>query len=74
MPKEKTTRWQVAHWDLDEKPLALGPVMCKEGKGVRNFACLNYDACLDKAAKAMWGGFTCGDCAINIPKDEESGY
>ncbi|SMC20278.1 hypothetical protein SAMN02746041_00861 [Desulfacinum hydrothermale DSM 13146] len=39
------------------------PVKCKEGKGLRNFDCLFYDDCLDKAAKAMWSGFTCGKCA-----------
>ncbi len=40
------------------------PVKCKEGKGVRNFKCLFYDECLEKAAKAMWSGFTCGECAF----------
>ncbi len=68
-----TIRGQMAHWGVDERSL-LGPVMCKEGKGVRNFACLNYDVCLDKAAKAMWGGFTCRDCAIYIPRDEDCNH
>lgn len=39
------------------------PVKCKEGKGLRNFDCLHYDDCLDKAAKGMWSGFTCEKCA-----------
>jgi hypothetical protein len=39
------------------------PVKCKEGKGLRNFDCLFYDDCLDKAAKGMWSGFTCEKCA-----------
>ncbi len=38
------------------------PVKCKEGKGLRNFNCVFYDDCLDKAAKAMWPGFTCENC------------
>jgi hypothetical protein len=45
--------------------------MCKEGKGVRNFACSYYDGCLDKAAKGMWSGFTCRECNYNYQKDEE---
>lgn len=46
--------------------------MCKEGKGVRNFACQNYDICLDKAAKAMWSGFTCRECCCYCLKEEDS--
>ncbi|RMG56029.1 MAG: hypothetical protein D6722_27085 [Bacteroidetes bacterium] len=38
------------------------PVKCKEGRGVRNFDCVHYDDCLEKAAKGMWSGFTCKDC------------
>jgi hypothetical protein len=38
------------------------PVLCKEGRGFRNFACQFYDFCLDKAAKGMWSGFTCKQC------------
>jgi hypothetical protein len=45
--------------------------MCKEGKGVRNFACQNYDTCLEKAAKGMWSGFTCRECPQYSQKDEE---
>ena len=44
-----------------KKP-APNPVRCKEGKGVRNFDCPHYDDCLDKAARAMRSGFTCGEC------------
>ncbi len=40
------------------------PVLCREGRGVRHFACIHYDACLDKAAKGMWTGFTCIECAF----------
>jgi hypothetical protein len=47
------------------------PVMCKEGKGVRHFACQYYDHCLDKAAKGMWSGFTCRECCLHFQKDEE---
>ena len=38
------------------------PVKCKEGRGVRNFDCIQYDECLVKAAKSMWSGFTCAKC------------
>jgi len=48
------------------------PTTCKEGKGVRNFACQNYDACLDKAAKGMWSGFTCRECPHYFQKEEET--
>jgi len=47
------------------------PVMCKEGKGVRNFGCPHYDACLDKAAKGMWSGFTCRECELYRQEPEE---
>lgn len=46
--------------------------MCKEGKGVRNFACPNYDDCLDRAAKGMWSGFTCRECFSYVQKEEEN--
>ncbi len=38
------------------------PVACREGRGVRYFDCPHYDDCLDKAAKALWTGFTCAYC------------
>ncbi|MGC8720072.1 MAG: hypothetical protein ACP5TY_08700 [Thermodesulforhabdaceae bacterium] len=47
--------------EVVKKP-APNPVRCKEGKGVRNFDCPYYDDCLDKAARAMWPGFTCAEC------------
>lgn len=71
MPKEKVARGQTVPSDKYGKSF-LGPVMCKEGKGVRNFGCHNYDTCLDKAAKAMWSGFTCKECSCYCQKDEES--
>lgn len=46
--------------------------MCKEGKGVRNFACQIYDICLEKAAKGMWAGFTCRECPHYTQKEEDS--
>ena len=51
---------------------AQAPTVCKEGKGVRNFACTHYDHCLDKAAKAMWGGFTCKECVCYCNREEEA--
>lgn len=48
------------------------PMMCKEGRGERNFACLHYDICLEKAAKGMWSGFTCKECSHFYQKDEEA--
>ncbi|MBP8644553.1 MAG: hypothetical protein KBH99_00350 [Syntrophobacteraceae bacterium] len=69
MPKERVCRGHGAQSDRNGK--VLGPAMCKEGKGVRNFACQNYDICLDRAAKAMWSGFTCRDCAQYYQKEEE---
>ncbi|SMC26105.1 hypothetical protein SAMN02746041_02534 [Desulfacinum hydrothermale DSM 13146] len=47
------------------------PVLCREGRGIRHFACAHYDACLDKAAKAMWTGFTCVECAFYNSRDRE---
>ncbi|GLI36053.1 hypothetical protein [Desulforhabdus amnigena] len=70
MAKEKVYRGQAGQAEKIGK-LSLGPVMCKEGKGVRNFACQNYDACLDKAAKAMWSGFTCRECCFYCQKEED---
>jgi hypothetical protein len=46
------------------------PMLCKEGRGLRNFACQHYDACLDKAAKGMWSGFTCRQCEYYQHKDD----
>ncbi len=70
MAKEKTGRGQSAQPEKNGKNASC-PAMCKEGKGVRNFACQNYDTCLDKAAKAMWGGFTCRECPQYSQKEEE---
>ncbi|GKT08312.1 hypothetical protein DSTSK_16170 [Desulforhabdus sp. TSK] len=71
MAKEKGYRGQSGQADKNSR-FSLGPVMCKEGKGVRNFACQNYDICLDKAAKAMWSGFTCRECCCYCLKEEDS--
>jgi hypothetical protein len=38
------------------------PVRCKEGRGQRNFDCMYYESCLNKAARSMWSGFTCEEC------------
>jgi hypothetical protein len=70
MPKERVTRGQSPQTDKNGKQSAA-PIMCKEGKGVRNFACQNYDNCLDKAAKAMWAGFTCKECTCYCQKEDE---
>jgi hypothetical protein len=70
MPKEKGSRTQVSIEKNGKSPLC--PTMCKEGKGVRNFACQSYDSCLDRAAKAMWGGFTCKDCEGYTQKDDDA--
>jgi hypothetical protein len=70
MPKEKMIRGQSVQGEKCGKNTP-NPTMCKEGKGVRNFACTNYDVCLDKAAKGMWSGFTCKECSHNFQKDEE---
>lgn len=69
MPKEKGSRAQVSPEKTGKGPLC--PTMCKEGKGVRNFACQHYDACLDRAAKGMWSGFTCKECDCYTQKDDE---
>ncbi|MDY0042225.1 MAG: hypothetical protein RBS57_18090 [Desulforhabdus sp.] len=47
-------------------------MMCKEGRGDRNFACQHYDVCLEKAAKGMWSGFTCKECGYFFQKEEEA--
>jgi hypothetical protein len=71
MPKERTHH---AHSSLSDKTVKSreNPVMCKEGKGVRNFACEHYDACLEKAAKGMWSGFTCRECPLSTQKEQET--
>ena len=71
MPKERANRGQSAQSEKGVRNMP-NPTMCKEGKGVRNFSCINYDTCLDKAAKAMWSGFTCRECPQNNQKEEES--
>jgi hypothetical protein len=71
MPRERVCRGQSVQLEKDGKTLP-NPTICKEGKGVRNFACQSYDACLDKAAKAMWSGFTCRECSQHSQKEEDS--
>jgi hypothetical protein len=70
MAKEKGTRGQPVQPERVDKDGPY-PMMCKEGKGVRNFACPNYDGCLDRAAKGMWSGFTCRECCSYVQKEEE---
>lgn len=71
MAKEKSVRGQAVPFERGDKDSPY-PMMCKEGKGVRNFACPNYDNCLDRAAKGMWSGFTCKECSSYVQKEEES--
>jgi hypothetical protein len=71
MAKEKGTRGQPVQPERVDKD-APYPCMCKEGKGVRNFACPNYDNCLDRAAKGMWSGFTCRECCSYVQKEEDN--
>ncbi len=71
MAKEKSSRCQCVQLERVSKDGPC-PTMCKEGKGVRNFACPNYDDCLDKAAKSMWSGFTCRECFSYVQKEEEN--
>ncbi|MCE5244930.1 MAG: hypothetical protein ABFD98_09260 [Syntrophobacteraceae bacterium] len=70
MPKERIPRGHAVHQEKNGKAVPC-PSMCKEGKGVRNFACQHYDGCLDKAAKGMWAGFTCRECPHYTQKEEE---
>ena len=70
MRKERAHRSQVHHPGRDGKSVP-NPTSCKEGRGVRNFACEHYDVCLNRAAKAMWSGFTCRSCGQYRPADEE---
>jgi hypothetical protein len=70
MPKEKAYRGQMTQSERDGRNMA-NPIMCKEGRGVRNFACPFYDSCLDKAAKGMWSGFTCKECVCHFQREEE---
>jgi hypothetical protein len=71
MPRERVCRGHSAQTDKNGKTIP-NPTMCKEGKGVRNFACQTYDICLEKAAKGMWAGFTCRECPHYTLKEEES--
>lgn len=71
MAKEKGVRGQPVQPERTDKDGPY-PLMCKEGKGVRNFACPNYDNCLDRAAKGMWSGFTCRECSSYVQKEEEN--
>jgi hypothetical protein len=71
MAKEKGVRGQPIQPERTDKSGPF-PMMCKEGKGVRNFACPNYDNCLDRAAKGMWSGFTCRECGSYVQKEEET--
>jgi hypothetical protein len=70
MPKEKACRGQMIQSGRDNRNMS-NPTMCKEGRGVRNFACQFYDSCLDKAAKGMWSGFTCKECPCHFPREED---
>jgi hypothetical protein len=70
MPKEKAYQATMMQSEGDGRGIA-NPIMCKEGRGVRNFACQFYDSCLDKAAKGMWSGFTCKECACHFQREEE---
>ena len=70
MAKEKAYRGQIFQSEREGRNTA-NPIMCKEGRGVRNFACQFYDYCLDKAAKAMWSGFTCRECPGHFQREEE---
>ncbi len=72
MPKERSLRAPALQLEKDTRNSPY-PVMCKEGKGMRNFSCTHYDNCLDKAAKGMWSGFTCKECGINCQKEDEKG-
>lgn len=71
MPRERPQGGQSLQIHSAEKN-TLNPVMCKEGRGERNFACQHYDVCLEKAAKGMWSGFTCKECKQFLTKDEET--
>lgn len=71
MPKERVNRGQSVQAEKNGKNQPV-PMQCKEGKGVRNFACQSYDVCLDKAAKGMWSGFTCKECPCYVGKEEET--
>lgn len=70
MARERAARGQMVQVEKNGKNSPC-PAQCKEGKGVRNFACQNYDTCLDKAAKGMWSGFTCRECPQYSQKEEE---
>ncbi len=71
MGKEKSSYAHVPDTITDEIKLAPKPVLCREGRGVRHFSCLYYDYCLDKAAKAMWTGFTCAECIFYEKRDSD---
>lgn len=71
MAREKAHVTQSVPLQVGEKD-KQNPMMCKEGRGERNFACLHYDVCLEKAAKGMWSGFTCRECNYFYQKDEEA--
>ena len=70
MPKEMTSRMGQLVVMQENSRKYQNPVICKEGRGLRNFACLFYDACLDRAAKGMWSGFTCRQCDLYQHKDD----
>ena len=70
MPKEIMSRARQTVYLEGNGRKILNPVLCKEGRGLRNFACQHYDACLDKAAKGMWSGFTCKQCDLYQQKDD----
>jgi hypothetical protein len=71
MPRERAHSGPAALAQCAGKT-SPNPMMCKEGRGERNFACQHYDGCLEKAAKGMWSGFTCKECGHFYHKDEEA--
>jgi len=71
MPKERAHGGHSAQAQCSGRSMP-NPMMCKEGRGDRNFACQHYDVCLEKAAKGMWSGFTCKECGYFFQKEEEA--
>ncbi len=63
MPRTRRATVSTTASRAPNPPQAVpNPVACREGRGVRHFDCPHYDACLDKAAKGLWTGFTCARC------------
>ncbi len=66
MPRARTARDSRAAPPRSNVQAVPNPVACREGRGVRHFDCPYYDACLDKAAKGLWAGFTCAHCLFYL--------